>query len=144
VRFPIIGWSCNFEYSDAPIGARNFWLVAKSGEIDLCRNEPGFEVDVMICNSLKAMTKVWICEEYLKEAQNKAEIKIMEVLKLTAKLQDWLRASAISKLESLGALTHTGLGHSQKEQHTGEIIHGRKIHHQSVFKNQLSCQQLLA
>lgn len=101
-----------FEYADAPIGSRDWWLVSELGEIDLCLNDPGFEVDVMICSSLKAMTKVWICGESLKEAQRKNEIKVMGDSKLTVKLQSWLCASGLAQLGSLGAPPKLDWGHS--------------------------------
>lgn len=89
-----------FEYPDAPQGARDWWLVSENGEIDLCLNDPGHEVDVMIKASLKAMTAVWICERNFNDAVNTGDIQVMGAPRLTARLQEWLRASALSRLGS--------------------------------------------
>ena len=64
-----------FEYPDAPQGARDWWLVSENGEIDLCLDNPGHEIDVMIKASLKAMTAVWICERSFKDAVNAGDIQ---------------------------------------------------------------------
>lgn len=93
-----------FEYPDAPQGARDWWLVSENGEIDLCLNDPGHEVDVMIKASLKAMTAVWICERKFNDAVNTGDIQVMGAPRLTARLQDWLRSSALSRLGAQGKI----------------------------------------
>lgn len=90
-----------FEYSDAPKEARDWWLVAEKGEIDLCLNNQGFDVDIMIKCSLKAMTEVWVCQKRFRDAVKNGDIKVTGDPKLTNKLQDWLRSSPLSKLGTL-------------------------------------------
>jgi len=90
-----------FEYSDAPKEARDWWLVAEKGEIDLCLNDQGFDVDIMIKCSLKAMTEVWVCQKLFRDAVKNGDIKVMGDSKLINKLQDWLRSSPLSKLGTL-------------------------------------------
>ena len=87
-----------FEYSGAPKEARDWWLVAEKGEIDLCLNDPGFDVDIMIKCSLKAMTEVWVCQKRFRDAVKNGDIKVMGDQNLINKLQDWLRSSSLSKL----------------------------------------------
>jgi len=91
-----------FEYPDAPKGGRNWWLVSENGEIDLCLNDPGHEVDVVIKAPLKVMTAVWICDRTFNDAVKSGDIRVMGNPRLTARLQDWLRASALSRLGSQG------------------------------------------
>lgn len=91
-----------FAYSDAPSGAANWWLISDNGEVDLCLKDPGFELDILIKSSLKAMTEVWICKRTLKAAEASGDIVITGNPKLVTKLQQWLRASGLSRL---GAMT---------------------------------------
>ena len=93
-----------FEYSDAPKEARNWWLVAEKGEIDLCLNDQGFDVDIMIKCSLKAMTEVWVCQKRFRDAVKNGDIEVMGDSKLVNKLQDWLRSSSLSRLGTLEKL----------------------------------------
>lgn len=93
-----------FEYPDAPKGARNWWLVTENGEVDLCLNDPGYDVDIVIKCSLKTMTKIWICQQHFSDAVRKGEIKVIGDSKFTNKLQDWLRSSPLAKLGTLDEL----------------------------------------
>ena len=90
-----------FEYSDAPKAARDWWLVAEKGAIDLCLNDQGFDVDIMIKSSLKAMTEVWVCQKRFRDAVKNGDIKVTGDSKLINKLQDWLRSSPLSRLGTL-------------------------------------------
>lgn len=87
-----------FEYPDAPRGKRDWWLVSKSGEVDLCLSDPGYEVDVVIKCPLKTMTEVWICQRQFRDAVKSGDIKVTGSSKLIGKLQGWLRASGLARL----------------------------------------------
>jgi DNA-binding HxlR family transcriptional regulator len=89
-----------FEYPDASQGARDWWLVSESGEIELCLNEPGGDVDIVVRCALAAMTAVWTCQMEFADAVNRGEIEVFGDHKLTASLSDWLQASALSQLGS--------------------------------------------
>lgn len=93
-----------FEYPDAPKGGQLWWLVADNGEIDLCMNDHGYEIDIIIKSSLRAMTRVWVCEQTFNDAVSQGEIKVMGDPALTGKLESWLRASALSRLGALDEL----------------------------------------
>jgi len=93
-----------FEYPDAPKGGKDWWLVSDNGEIDLCLNDHGYEIDILIKCSLKVMTKIWICEQSFNDAAKAGDIKILGDTKLTAKLQEWLRTSPLSNLGTLNSL----------------------------------------
>jgi DNA-binding HxlR family transcriptional regulator len=98
--FPSSLMVVQFEYPDAPRGKRDWWLVSKSGEVDLCLIDPGFDVDVMIKCPLKTMTEVWICQRQFRDAVKSGDIKVSGSTKLIRKLQEWLRASALARLGS--------------------------------------------
>ena len=102
--FPSYRVVVQFEYSDAPKGERDWWLVSENGEIDLCLNNPGYDVDILIKCLLKTMTEIWICQQPFRDAVKKGDIKVLGDLKLTSKLQDWLRTSPLARLGSLDKL----------------------------------------
>jgi DNA-binding HxlR family transcriptional regulator len=102
--FPSYRVVVQFEYPDAPKGERYWWLVSENGEIDLCLNNPGYDVDIMIKCLLKTMTAIWICQQSFRDAVKKGDIKVLGDSKLTSKLQDWLRASPLATLGSLDKL----------------------------------------
>jgi DNA-binding HxlR family transcriptional regulator len=92
-----------FEFADASQGARDWWLVSEDGEIELCLNEPGGDVDVVIKSPLATMTAVWTCQKHFADAARNGEIEVFGDEKLVAKLPDWLQASALSQLGSKAA-----------------------------------------
>ncbi|KAF0190704.1 MAG: hypothetical protein FD165_2492 [Gammaproteobacteria bacterium] len=87
-----------FAYPDAPKGARDWWLVSANGEMDLCLDDPGHDVDIMITCPLKTMTEVWTCQRRFRDAVKSGDVNVMGDPKLALKLQDWLRSSPLSKL----------------------------------------------
>lgn len=103
-NFPTHRIVVQFEYPDAPMGAKDWWLVSENGEIDLCLNDHGYDVDILIKCSLKTMTEIWICEQSFNDAVKSGDIKIMGDPKLAKKLQAWLCASPLSRLGTLDTL----------------------------------------
>lgn len=49
----------NFRFRDAPRGERAWWLVVENGTTDLCRDDPGHEVTVVVESTVRALTEVW-------------------------------------------------------------------------------------
>jgi len=100
-QFPEQRIVIQFLYPDAPKGSHDWWLISENGEIELCLNDPGHEVDIFIKSSLESMTAVWICERPFQDAVRKGEITVKGDPKLTSKLQDWLCASPLSRLGTI-------------------------------------------
>jgi len=90
-----------FEYPDASKGAQDWWLVSEHGEIELCLNDPGIEVDVVIKSALRTMTAVWTCKIEFDDAVREGEIEVFGDSALTKNLSEWLQSSALSRLGSL-------------------------------------------
>jgi len=87
-----------FEYPDAPRGGRDWWLIAEAGAVDLCLEDPGHEIDLLVTASLAAMTAVWTCATTLPEAMAAGEIRVTGDPALKARLAEWLCASPLSRL----------------------------------------------
>lgn len=103
-EFPSQRIIVQFEYSDASKGATDWWLVSENGEVDLCLTEPAGEVDIVIKSALATMTAVWTCQTSFKKCVRNGEILVYGDPKLVKKLQDWLQASALSRLGAQGDL----------------------------------------
>jgi DNA-binding HxlR family transcriptional regulator len=90
-----------FEYADASKGAKDWWLVSEHGEIELCLNDPGIDVDIVIKSPLRTMTAVWTCKIEFDDAVRQGEIEVFGDSALTKNLSEWLQSSALSQLGSL-------------------------------------------
>lgn len=97
-HFPSHRVVVEFEFGDAGPGEQHWWLVSCGGETDLCLENPGYEVDLLVKCSLRTMTAVWICEKTLKEAIRRGEVKVIGPAELRDRLPDWLQSSALSRL----------------------------------------------
>ena len=49
-----------FLYPDLAPASRAWWLVVDKAGVDLCRVDPGYELDVLVTGSLRAVTSVWM------------------------------------------------------------------------------------
>jgi hypothetical protein len=82
-----------FEFPDARRGMRQWWLVADSGEVDLCLDDPGHETDVCVHGSLRAMTQVWMGDLSLARARHDGLLKVSGPGRLLRGIAGWLGAS---------------------------------------------------
>jgi len=88
----------SFEFPDAKKNMRQWWLVAQDGEIDLCLDDPGHEVDVVIVTSLRTMTQVWMGDLSLPNARARGLLKVSGPAALTRSLGVWLGASPFANV----------------------------------------------
>jgi DNA-binding HxlR family transcriptional regulator len=49
----------HFRFSDARAGERVWWLVAENGMADLCRDDPGHDLDVIVESNVRTLTEIW-------------------------------------------------------------------------------------
>lgn len=49
----------HFHFRDVPAAERLWWLVVERGTADLCRDDPGHEVDVVVESTVRALTEIW-------------------------------------------------------------------------------------
>lgn len=97
-QFPEHRIVVQFEFPDAEEGQRDWWLISCSNETDLCLEDPGYEVDVLLRSSLAAMTSVWICERSFSDAVQSRDITVIGPASLRERLPHWLQSSALSRL----------------------------------------------
>jgi DNA-binding HxlR family transcriptional regulator len=58
-EFPARRTTIHFDFVDAPRGEKHWWLVVEDRAADLCRDDPGHEVDVVVRSTVRALTAVW-------------------------------------------------------------------------------------
>ena len=49
----------HFSFTDARAGERQWWLVVENGVTDLCRDDPGYELAVVVESTVRALTEIW-------------------------------------------------------------------------------------
>lgn len=58
-KFPAGRVVIQFLFTDAPRGEREWWLVVEDRISDLCRDDPGHEVTVIVESTVRALTEIW-------------------------------------------------------------------------------------
>ena len=84
-----------FDYADAPAEMRRWWLLVEEGAVDLCQSDPGFEVDLFIDSTVRAMGRVWIGRRDLHTAIAADEILLHGRLDLARSIGRWLMLSRV-------------------------------------------------
>lgn len=85
-----------FKFTDAPAarrGYRAFWLVLEHAQVDLCVEDPGFEVDLYVDADLAAMTRVWLGDTPFESALRSHELQLTGKRELVKAFPSWLMLS---------------------------------------------------
>jgi DNA-binding HxlR family transcriptional regulator len=86
----------HFEFRDAHAGKRSWWLVSQRAGVDLCLEDPGYDVDVEVKAPLHVMTAVWMRDVPFREAARSLGLKVSGERELCRQLPEWLGASALA------------------------------------------------
>jgi DNA-binding HxlR family transcriptional regulator len=87
-----------FHYPDADATRQHYWLVVETdGTIDLCHFDPGFEVNLILKGSLRAMTSVWMGASTLKQEVARGSIEIIGDRVAAAAFPKWLGLSPFAR-----------------------------------------------
>ena len=58
-NFPRRRTVIQFSFADAGPRERRWWLVVENGAADLCRDDPGHELTLIVESTVRALTEVW-------------------------------------------------------------------------------------
>ena len=98
-KLPLRRVVVHFEFPDAKKkGMRQWWLVIEDGEVDLCLDDPGHEIDVAVVTSLRTMTQIWMGDSSLARAQAQGLVKISGPSSVTRNFPEWLGASPFASV----------------------------------------------
>ena len=65
-----------FRLSGVPISRRRYWLVFERGALDLCYRNPGFDVDLFVEASLRALTQIWLGHIEIRQAMRDGLLRL--------------------------------------------------------------------
>ncbi len=79
-----------FEFTDYVSKLRNWWLVIKEGDVDVCMKDPGYDVDLIIASDLKTMTAIWMGDTTIMKAMREKTVMIDGSSHLKKNISIWL------------------------------------------------------
>ncbi len=86
----------HFQFQDAPSAKRSWWLVSQHNGVDLCLEDPGFDVNAEIQAPLHVMTAVWMRDISFRAAVRSLGLKVSGEREICRRLPEWLGASALA------------------------------------------------
>lgn len=89
--------------TDQPEGKRTWWFVNEKGELDLCLNDPGYEVDLYLATTLPDMIRIWRGDLSLSNALSSGRFEAHGPTGLRRSLRTWLKLSPFSPYRARSA-----------------------------------------
>jgi DNA-binding HxlR family transcriptional regulator len=80
-------------YPELAPAKRNWWLIVQDGETDLCRLDPGFEVDLYVSTDLRTMTSIWMGLSTVAGEERAGRLMLTGNEQLKTRMQQWLGRS---------------------------------------------------
>ena len=74
-EYPERPWVIHFEFRDARVREER-WLVVEDRVADLCRDDPGRELTLVVNASVRALTEVWAGDLTPQQALHSREIRV--------------------------------------------------------------------
>ena len=92
----------SFEFTDRPRLSKGnwwvdkWWLIVSEDEVDLCAQDPGYEVDLYVISDLRTMTKVSLGDVSVREALRTGAIELHGSRSLANSFGQWLPRSSFA------------------------------------------------
>lgn len=80
----------HFIFPDARTGEKAWWLVVDHGVADLCREDPGRELTLVVHSTLRAFTEVWTGDRTPQEVLLTRELRVEGTSQDARDLWSWL------------------------------------------------------
>ena len=93
-----------FKFTDARRGERDWWLVVEHGSADLCRDDPGHEVTVVVESSVRALTGIWTGDSTPQHELRAGTLKVSGAGRGGEMLWRWLGTSMFAPTRAARAL----------------------------------------
>ena len=79
-------------------GYRRFWLLLERMQVDLCVEDPGFEVDLYVDADLSAMTRIYLGDATFASASRAGDVRLSGPRELVRGFPTWLLLSHFAKV----------------------------------------------
>jgi DNA-binding HxlR family transcriptional regulator len=91
-------------YPELPSAQRRWWLIVDPGTgVDLCKIDPGFDVDLYVSADLRSMTAIWLGLDTVRAAVASHRMVLTGSRQLGASMQTWLGLSPFARERKLAS-----------------------------------------
>jgi DNA-binding HxlR family transcriptional regulator len=95
-NFPPEAVVIHFDFRDARAGERQWWLVVEDGVVDLCRDDPGREVTLVVESTVRALTEIWSGDRTPQEVMGSGALAVKGRERDASSLWRWLGTGTFS------------------------------------------------
>jgi DNA-binding HxlR family transcriptional regulator len=95
-EFPPSPVVIHFSFRDARPGEGKWWLVVEQGTSDLCRDDPGRELTLIVDCTVRALTQVWTGDSTPRDVISTQELRVEGAARDSKSLWRWLGSSAFA------------------------------------------------
>jgi DNA-binding HxlR family transcriptional regulator len=88
--YPVV---VHFHFSDARPNEQLWWLVIEGGRADLCLQDPGRELTLVVKGTVRALTEVWVGDRTPAEVLRAQDLRIDGAPREAERLWAWLGTS---------------------------------------------------
>ena len=93
---PPQGAVVHFSFRDARTGEREWWMVVENGAVELCRDDPGRELTLVVESTVRALTEVWTGDQTAQEALQSRDLTVKGRERDAKDLWRWLGTGTFS------------------------------------------------
>jgi DNA-binding HxlR family transcriptional regulator len=91
----------HFLFHDARSGENAWWLVVENGVADLCRNDPGRDLTLVVQSSLRALTEVWTGDRTPREVLQTRELRVEGASQDAESLWRWMGTGTFAETRNM-------------------------------------------
>lgn len=85
-----------FVYPEQKPGDGHWWLIIENGLTDLCKIDPGFEIDLYVFTDLRTMTAIWMGFTTVEDEASAGRLRLTGNKTLKSAMQKWLGLSVFA------------------------------------------------
>jgi DNA-binding HxlR family transcriptional regulator len=86
----------HFRFADAAEGERRWWLVVEQGAANLCRDDPGEDLTLIVESTVRALTEVWTGDADAQALVHAGKLRIIGSARDARALWRWLGRSGFA------------------------------------------------
>lgn len=95
-RWPRARTVVAFRFDDVPGRARDWWLCVNGEDVDVCDDDPGYDVVATVGTTLRAMTRVWRGDVSWTQALRSGEVTVDASGVVRRQVPEWIGQAALS------------------------------------------------
>ena len=93
----------HFHFRDARAGEQLWWLVLENGRADLCLQDPGRELTLVVDCTVRALTEIWVGDRTPAEALRTRDLRVDGPPRESEQLWQWLGKSLFAPTRAAAA-----------------------------------------